>query len=275
MNSSTNTRCSARWRSGQGKAGTSFVPGIGETGGLEILEYSPEGEQPKFHLIGKTSGSLTWGSGSPIVTSDGTTPGSAVVWEERCPGWPCAGSTLEAYKVVPDEGEPPLWQAPIGLASKFGRPGVADGRVYVGTMDERVIGFGVPSEPPPNEEEEGNQGGTNGGGSTQGRADQPNPGPGTPTVTRLPWTKLEAVSLHRAARRATFRFTAEAGASFECRLQRYPTGGDRSLAPSRFRTCKSPRTYRHLARGRYRFQVRALNAAGVDRSPAGRAFTIG
>ncbi|HEY2478869.1 MAG TPA: PQQ-binding-like beta-propeller repeat protein [Solirubrobacterales bacterium] len=247
-----------------GEGGYVFVPGVGETGGLEILKYSPEGELPKFELIGKTSDPLTWGSGSPIVTSEGTTPGSAIVWEEQCPDfWPCAGSTLNAYKAVPEEGEPPLWQAPIGIASKFGRPGVADGRIYVGTLDERVIGFGVATAPPPNQE-------VTGGGGTG----QAGPGPSTPTATPRPWTKLKTVSLHRAAGRVTFRFASEAGAGFECRLQRIPRTSAHSPAPAPFRRCASPRTYRHLAHGRYRFQVRAVNAAGPDRSPAGRRFTL-
>jgi outer membrane protein assembly factor BamB len=275
-----------------GEGGYVFVPGVGETGGLEILKYIPEGEMPKFELLEyTTSDPLTWGSGSPIVTSNGTTPGSAVVWEEECPAFfPCAGSTLNAYKVVPEEGEPPLWRAPIGIASKFGRPGVADGRVYVGTLDERVLGFGVPSEPPPNEEEgeeeeeagsgEGGNGGggTGGGGSGQGGANQegagqaPPAGPAAPTVTP-PQTKLKTVSLDRAAGRATFSFASEAGAHFECRLQRI-RGRAQSPAPARFLPCTSPRTYRHLAHGRYRFQVRAVNAAGPDRSPAGHRFNL-
>jgi hypothetical protein len=243
-----------------GEGGYVFVPGIGETGGLEILKYTPEGEKPKFELIHQTSEPTTWGSGSPIVTSDGTTPGSAVVWQEGCPSLlTCDGSTLNAYKVVPEEGEPPLFQAPIGIASKFGRPGVADGRIYVGTLDERVLGFGVPSEPPPNEE-------TQEAVPNQGAA----PGPGTTIVIHRPWTKLKSVSLRRADGRATFRFASEPGAGFECRLRRIR--GAHSPAPAHFRRCASPRTYRHLTPGRYRFQVRAVNAAGPDRSPAGRGF---
>jgi hypothetical protein len=267
-----------------GEGGYVFIPGIGETGGLEILKYSPEGEQPKFELI-ETTDPLQWGSGSPIVTSDGTTPGSAIVWEEQCPDAViCAGSTLNAYKAVPAPGEPPLWQAPIGIASKFGRPGVADGRVYVGTMDERVIGFGVPSEPPPNGGgtgvpsepppsgggTDGGQGGGNQGGSSQGTLSSP--GPGTLTVTAPPWTKLKAVYLHRAAGQATFLFASEAGANFECRLQRIRGRGAPALA--RFHPCASPRTYRHLAHGQYRFQVRAVNEAGPDRSPTSHRFTL-
>jgi hypothetical protein len=185
----------------------------------------------------------------------------------------CAGSTLNAYKAVPAPGEPPLWQAPIGIASKFGRPGVSDGRIYVGTMDERVIGFGVPSE----EATGGGQGGTGEAGPTGPGSNQgppAGPGPVTPTVTARPSTKLKSVSLHRAFGRATFRFASEAGADFECRLQRIGKRDAHSPAPAPFKPCASPRTYRHLAHDRYRFQVRAVNAAGPDRSPAGKRFTL-
>ena len=130
-------------------------------------------------------------------------------------------------------------------------------------MDEKVIGFGVPIEPPPNEE-------VNSGGP----GSPATPGPPTPTGTPRPWTKLKAVSLHRAAGRATFHFASEAGAKFECRLRRISGRGVHSPPPVPFRPCASPRTYGHLAHGRYRFQVRAVNAAGPDRSPAGRRFTL-
>jgi len=33
-----------------------------------------------------------------------------------------------------------------------------------------------------------------------------------------------------------------------------------------------PKTYRHLAPGSYRFEVRAVGAAGTDRTPAQRRF---
>jgi hypothetical protein len=93
-------------------------------------------------------------------------------------------------------------------------------------------------------------------------------------VTPRPWTKLKAVSLHRATGRATFHFASEAGADFECRLQRIGRRGGHSPALGRFKPCASPRTYGHLAHGRYRFQVRAVNASGPDRSPAGDRFTL-
>jgi hypothetical protein len=69
-------------------------------------------------------------------------------------------------------------------------------------------------------------------------------------------------------------FAANAGADFDCRLQRIGKRGAHSPAPAPFKPCASPRTYRHLAHGRYRFQVRAVNASGPDRSPAGKRFIL-
>jgi outer membrane protein assembly factor BamB len=251
-----------------GQGGYVYVPGIGfgSGGGVEVLRYGTEGEKPKFTLVGQTPDPLAFGSGSPIVTSDGTTPGSAVVWVPRCPSsGTCEGSTLDAYRAVPAEGQAPIWQAPIGIAPKFGRPGVADGRVYVGTMDGRVIGFGLPSEPA------GPAPGGGGGGNSTGEPGQGAPG-GSSEPPR-PGTRLTRASLRPAIGKATFRFASEPGAVFECRLLRTSKPAARNATP-RFRRCASPKAYRHLRPGPYRFEVRAANATGPDRSPARRHFAF-
>jgi MYXO-CTERM domain-containing protein len=63
---------------------------------------------------------------------------------------------------------------------------------------------------------------------------------------------------------ATFTFTGEAGASFECRLD-----------AAAFSPCTSPATYSNLAEGQHTFQVRARDAAGnVDPSPASFTWSI-
>lgn len=66
-------------------------------------------------------------------------------------------------------------------------------------------------------------------------------------------------------RTPTFRFSStEAGAAFECRIDRRP-----------FRPCRSPFTVRRLALGRHVFRVRAVDAAGhADPSPASDAFRV-
>lgn len=59
---------------------------------------------------------------------------------------------------------------------------------------------------------------------------------------------------------ASFTFTASpaSGASFECKLDAEPA----------FTACSSPKTYSNLSEGTHSFEVRAVNAAGPDPTPA-------
>jgi hypothetical protein len=73
--------------------------------------------------------------------------------------------------------------------------------------------------------------------------------------------------------KAKLKFVAdEAGASFECALK----GPGLDEAVKRFSPCASPRKYKGLDRGKYRFQVRAIDADGnVDATPAKAKFRVG
>src|SRR6266511_2194548 len=64
---------------------------------------------------------------------------------------------------------------------------------------------------------------------------------------------------------ATFKFkSTERGSSFKCKLDR-----------QRFKRCRSPKTYKHLKRGKHAFKVEAIDRAGnVDRTPAKRSWRI-
>ena len=89
------------------------------------------------------------GLSAPVVTSDGTTSGSALVWTVWSADGTGAGAQLRAYDPVPVDGVLQLvWSAPVGVSSKFNPPGVADNRLYVGTRDGHVLGFGAPVGPP-------------------------------------------------------------------------------------------------------------------------------
>jgi hypothetical protein len=84
-----------------------------------------------------------------------------------------------------------------------------------------------------------------------------------PPPPPLPDTKLVKAKIH--GRGASFRFVAVLAAPvrFECRLDSKP-----------WRTCTSPRTYKHLRPGRHAFRVRAVGAAGPDPTPALRKFKV-
>jgi hypothetical protein len=81
-----------------------------------------------------------YGSSSPIVTSDRTISGSALVWITR--RTENGTDELRAYEAS-DLG--PVFSAPIGHASKFTLPGIGGGRVFVATSDGLVFGFGPQS----------------------------------------------------------------------------------------------------------------------------------
>ncbi len=101
---------------------------------------------------GQTPGVIGGASGSPVVTSNGTDPKSALVWEiNRATGG--STGTLEAFDAIPTaKGQLPLiWSAPIGTATKFSVPATDSGRVYVATQDGHMFGFGAPHKAPLNE----------------------------------------------------------------------------------------------------------------------------
>lgn len=89
---------------------------------------------------------------------------------------------------------------------------------------------------------------------------------GTPTGGNAPQTTLRRKPPKRSRDRTpTFRFGAdEAGAKFECRIDKKP-----------FRPCKSPYTAKPLGPGAHIFKVRAYDASGTtDPSPAVYAFKV-
>ena len=129
-----------------GSGGADYLYYHGGNQSLHAFRFSTA--TGKLTDAGQTPGVIVGASGSPVVTSNGTDPASAVVWEEnRGPGG--RGSTLEAFRAVPAHGRlPMIWSAPIGTAAKYNGPATDGGRVYVGTLDGRVIAFGAPDKAP-------------------------------------------------------------------------------------------------------------------------------
>jgi Putative Ig domain len=82
-----------------------------------------------------------------------------------------------------------------------------------------------------------------------------------------PGTKIVRAKISTAGT-AAFHFKSLGAAStFQCAL----TGPDRKAT---YKTCTSPRTYRHLGPGRYTFKVRANGPGGTDATPAKHRFRI-
>ncbi len=98
-------------------------------------------------------------------------------------------------------------------------------------------------------------------------------GDGGPTVSRswkidatAPNARLTKGPAKRTkARTARFVFrSSEAGSKFQCKLDR-----------GRWTSCRSPKSYRKLKKGRHVFQVRARDAAGnLDKTPAKKTWRV-
>jgi Divergent InlB B-repeat domain len=377
-----------------GDGGYVYIP---SNGALEVLKYGIDGAGAPHLARVATSEGFEFGSGSPLVTSNGTTPGSGIVWISRCSNPPgCDGSTVDAYAAAPAGGVPQLlWSGEIGVSSKFARPDASGGRIYVGTRDGRILGFGATRHTLTVAREGGSGGsvssdvsgiecgsscshsftdgtrvtltatpakhfefsGWSGPCSGTGACDLimysdrivtaafapilhsitvTKSGAGAGLVTSrpagiycgtictsrvdeggtvtleaaagrsavtwsgctsatgsicrvedleadrevraaflpLPQTKITKSKIDRRGRRATFRFRGTASTRrFQCKLRR-PKGRHRRKVKASFSTCAPGKTYRHLRRGRYTFEVRAINAAGPDPVPAKRRFRM-
>ncbi len=136
-----------------GDGGYVYIPtSSGSSGGgvLDVYKYGLSGTgQPSLSLVATSPDVFGWGSGPPVITSDGTESGSAVVWDIWSANRQGSGGQLRAYSPIPVDGQPVLlWSTPIGNATNYSTPGVGAGRLYVGTRDGRVIAFGSPTTQP-------------------------------------------------------------------------------------------------------------------------------
>jgi hypothetical protein len=127
-----------------------YVYNVGSNGYLRAFKLGSDGAgNPALVAVGTSSGTFGYSSGSPVVTSAGTTPGSALVWVQYVSGGNGSGAELRAYDAVPTNGVLNLrYSAPIGIGAKFAVVATDQGRVYVGTRDGQLIGFGHPTSSP-------------------------------------------------------------------------------------------------------------------------------
>jgi hypothetical protein len=110
---------------------------VGTRGPLRALRLSSAGNsvQPAVAATASTGGPDTdeVGQGLPIVTSDGTNVGSAVVWAVTRGS---AGDRLRAVAATPHAGVlSELFAGRIGTGVGFSTPLTSGGRVFVGAVD--------------------------------------------------------------------------------------------------------------------------------------------
>ncbi len=136
-----------------GDGGYVYIPtSSGSSGGghLDVYKYGLTGTgQPSLSLAGSSEDAFGQGSGAPVITSEGTTSGSALVWIIWSTNRTGAGGQLRAYDPVPVNGKPVLrFEASIGIASNYTTPGVGAGKLFVGNREGKVMAFGSPTTPP-------------------------------------------------------------------------------------------------------------------------------
>ncbi len=141
-----------------GNGGYVYVPTAGTAGfeanggSLTALQriVTPSNDV-SFQLVGSTANSgntFGFSSGAPIVTSNGTTSGSALVWIVHANDTSGVNSQLEAFNPIPqnpgsDGTLEEVWSSAPFTASTFSEPGVDNGVIYVGTRDDTLLGFGA------------------------------------------------------------------------------------------------------------------------------------
>ena len=136
-----------------GDGGYVYIPSVEKgTPRLRFYKYGVEGGEPRLSLAATSPDRPEFGSGSPIVTSNGAASGTGILWMTWCTSSPCEEAKLRAYNAVPVSGSPQLlWEASIGPAAKFSRPDASNGHIYVGNNEGDVFGYSGPrsAESPP------------------------------------------------------------------------------------------------------------------------------
>jgi putative cell wall binding repeat protein/HYDIN/CFA65/VesB family protein len=131
-----------------GDGGYVYVVGNPGSGGLlRAFKIGADASgNPTLTLAGTSSQPFPFGSGSPVITSDGTASGSATLWVVYSNGSAGTGAQLMAFNAIPDaNGWKPIATLPIGTASKFAVADTDANRVYVGTREGNIMAFGRPA----------------------------------------------------------------------------------------------------------------------------------
>ncbi|NJP45467.1 choice-of-anchor D domain-containing protein [Actinacidiphila epipremni] len=124
-----------------------YVYLVGNGGSLTALHRGVTGAgDPALAVAGTSQDAFPYTSGSPVVTSDGSRSGSALVWVVWSGGPTGVNAQLRAYSPVPDANGvlPLVWSAPVGTAAKFATPATDGGQVFIGTREGKVYAFGNP-----------------------------------------------------------------------------------------------------------------------------------
>jgi hypothetical protein len=112
---------------------------------LDTYQYGLTGDAQPSLALAASDGSYGWGAGPAVVTSDGTTSGSAIVWTVWSADRTGTGAQLRAYSAVPSGGTlNEIWSMSIGTSTNYSDVDYGDKQLYLGTRDGKVLAFGSP-----------------------------------------------------------------------------------------------------------------------------------
>jgi hypothetical protein len=140
-----------------------FLFSVGNNDVLRAFRFAViAAHKPGLTNVANSSLTYPFGSGSPVVTSNGNDATSAVIWEVNKNN--TTGSMLEAYSlgnVASTGGKPSpcqstqmctltnIWHSPTFTAVNFAIPATSQGWVYIGTRDGHVLAFAAPGTAAP------------------------------------------------------------------------------------------------------------------------------
>jgi len=154
--------------SGSTATDNDFLISVARNDMMRVFRFAvTASNKPWLTNVANSSLTYGFGSGSPVVTSNGDDPATAVIWDVFAPGAhgsSGAGSVLEAYslgKVASAGGKPSacssarpcmlsnIWHSQPFTSAKFSIPATSQGWVYIGTRNGHVLGFAAPGAAAP------------------------------------------------------------------------------------------------------------------------------
>ena len=140
--------------SGNAASANDYLYYLGQNDYLRAFKAGVNGsDEPTLTDQANSTFRFGYASGSPVVTSNGTDAGSAIIWVVDSPDTNGDGKNawLGAFDATPQPKAGggikmrEIWSGGIGTAAKFSTAATANGMVYVGTRDGNVYGCGLTS----------------------------------------------------------------------------------------------------------------------------------
>jgi PQQ-like domain len=137
--------------SGNAASANDYMVYVGASDYMREFKFGVSGGKPTLTDHANSTFTLGYTSGSPVITSNGTDPSSAVIWVVDSSGGAGTHSSLGAWDLLrqPKSGGATklreIWSGDIGTAAKFTIAATDNGMVYVGTRGGNVYGFGITS----------------------------------------------------------------------------------------------------------------------------------